>query len=181
MSRRSKGSIPTTVGDEMREIEEFYADDETYGTDLSTGELNALEERFHNLGKRLGSLTVPQLIKLELDSELEDTVALFIAAANGPAKRRIMQRIRTLIRATGHEAVESALNGKGPADDNTELLEFTRKKLISGDDTLLHDFVLAHPSIDRGQLRQQIRSARGEGAKAKKAFKHIYVLLKEVM
>ena len=181
MSRRSKGSIPTAVADEMQEIEVLYADDDTYGTDLSSGQLNELEERYHQLGKRLGSLTVTQLHRLELDSELQETVEIYISAGNGPAKRRVMQRIRTLIRANGHEEVEAALDGRGPAEDNTALLEYTRKKLISGDDKALHNFISEHPSIDRSQIRQLIRSARGDGAKANKAFKNIYVLLKSVM
>jgi ribosome-associated protein len=181
MSRRFKESIPTAVADEMREIEDMYADDDTYGTDLSAGQLNKLEERYHLLGKRLGSLTVPQLNKLELDTELQETVKIFISAGNGPAKRRVMQRIRTLIRANGHEYVEAALNGRGAAEDNTALLEYTRKKLIAGGDQALHAFALENPSVDRVQLRQLIRSAQGDGAKANKAFKSIYVLLKEII
>jgi|GEM_PF-5208768 len=181
MSRRSKGSIPTAVSDELREIEELYADDETYGSELSQGELNALEDHFQALAKQLTSLSLAELERLKLDSELQKTVEIYINAGNGPAKRRTMQRIRTLIRAVGYQELEAALNGDGPGDENTALLEFTRKKLVAGDDDYLHNFAVQHPKLDRQRLRQLLRGARGEGDKAKKAYKAIYVLLKEVM
>ena len=179
MGKKKRGSIPPNREDELAEIEAEFGDEAFEEGRLEPKVRKAQEKVLGALTLRLAKLTPSDLDRLGLDSELHEAIRLLQKAGNDPSRRRLVKRSRKVLRGCDVEAIEQALEGRGPAEAKTAQLERYRKNLIAGDDAILHAYVEAHPGVDRKRLRQLIRKARGETPQAAKAFKNLFVLLKE--
>ena len=181
MGKKRRGSIPPNREDELAEIEAEFGEDAFEEGRLEPKVRKAQEKVLGALTLRLAKLTPSDLARLGLDSELHEAITLLQKAGQDPSRRRLVKRSRKILRDCDVDAIEQALAGRGPAEERTAQLERDRKNLIAGDDSVLHDYVQAHPGMDRKRLRQLIRQARGDSPQAAKAFKNLYVLLKEGM
>ena len=179
MGKKRRGSIPTEVEEELAELEIINADAVDDGR-IATRTRKETECANEDLALRLAALADADIIRLELGGELESTVLQLAHAGKDNARRRLVLRVKTLLRYLDTAPIESALIGRGPAEVRIAELERTRKQLVNGTDADLFAFSEQHPTVDRGQLRQLVRQSRGEGAKARRAFKSLFQVLKDI-
>lgn len=123
-------------------------------------------------GKRLTTLKVSQLAKLELPEKLLQALAEFRRLPNSHgARRRQLQYIGRLMRELGLEHVEDELESllSPPPQDPGRLRrqEQFRERILEDGDPAINGLLAQHPALDRQKLRKfhlDFRKASEAGA-----------------
>lgn len=142
------------------------------------------------LVQALGALSESQLAKAQVPAHLLPHFAeLRRITAHGARKRQHAYVAKQLRReddgtlATIRDALEA---GGEAARQDTALLhraEAWRERLLDGGDDALGELLDAHPDADRQQLRQLVRNALEERAKAKppRAYRELFRVLRDAL
>ena len=143
-------------------------------------------EALQDLGAELVKLPDAQFKRIELPEELREAVAACRKITQNSALRRQRQYIGKLMRSIDPAPIQAQLDAfRGvSAAENAKLhqAEKWREKLIADNDALTL-FLNNYPDTDATHLRQLIRNARDEAARAKppKAFREIFRVIREAM
>jgi len=146
-------------------------------------EMTALQD----LGKKLTKLSAQQLQKIPLPDELHRAIDDARVIHSNSAMRRQMQYIGRLMRSADIEPIAAAIDflnsQNNQANAHFHKLERWRDRLVAEGDTALSELLEAHPKADRQQLRQLIRNAQNESAKAKppKSARQLFHILRELL
>ncbi|WP_439241176.1 ribosome biogenesis factor YjgA [Lonepinella sp. BR2474] len=153
---------------------------------VSKSEIKRDAEDLKKLGSKLVELTPANLEKIPLDETLLDAIHLARKSVK-EAKRRQLQFIGKLLRATDTDPIQEALdkieNKHNQQQAMLHKLEYLRDDLVEKGDDVLAQFFDEHPTADRQHLRNLVRSAQKEKEQNKppKAYREIYQYLKELM
>ncbi|WP_439287192.1 ribosome biogenesis factor YjgA [Lonepinella sp. BR2357] len=153
---------------------------------VSKSEIKRDAEDLKKLGSKLVELTPANLAKVPLDETLLDAIHLARKSVK-EAKRRQLQFIGKLLRATDTDPIQEALdkieNKHNQQQAMLHKLEYLRDDLVEKGDDVLAQFFDEHPTADRQHLRNLVRSAQKEKEQNKppKAYREIYQYLKELM
>jgi len=134
------------------------------------------------MGEKLVSLSVGELQKIPLDSDLAEAIMHTKTLKGHEAIRRQMQYIGRLMRHTDPVPIQAALEAillqsqQGKA--HFHQIERWRDQLITEGDTQLQPFVEQFPHADVQHLRQLIRHAQQERLGATK---ELFRYLKEII
>lgn len=127
-------------------------------------------EALQDLGARLVALPETQFRRMALPEELREAVAQCRRIRENSALRRQRQFIGKLMRQIDPAPIQAQLDAfRGASARETAKLhqaERWRDRLIAGNDALT-GFLDEHPHADATHLRQLIRAAREEAARAK--------------
>lgn len=119
------------------------------------------------LGLELIALSPSILDQLDLPSDLREAIDL-CQRLKIRARSRQKRLIAQLLRAEDHAAIRKKLDKHGDIRIgnvvNEKENERWRKRLIQEGDPALQDFMEAHPTADRQQIRTFVRRARQETA-----------------
>jgi ribosome-associated protein len=143
-------------------------------------------ESLQDLGALLVELPDSQFKRMELPDDLRAAVADCRKITQNGALRRQKQYIGRLMRSIDPAPIQAQLDAfSGQSAQETARLhqaEKWREKLLAGDPALT-DFLHAYPHADATHLRQLIRAARDEAARAKppRAYRELFKLIREVM
>lgn len=132
----------------------------------SKSQLKRDMERLQKLGARLLELKADQLAQLSLSDEMRAALREMGRIKSREARRRHLQYIGKLMRsedeASIREFIERQDAGSAAQKRFLHELENWRDRLIAEGDGALGEYLDAHPTADRQQLRQLIRNARRE-------------------
>lgn len=141
-----------------------------------------------DLGEKLCELPVQKIKTFDLPNEFLDAVLLYKKLDKGPAIKRQKAYIGKLLRKD--EALITQIKERFQQIENAaqlqkahfHRLEKWRDKLIQEGDEALNELMSIHPSADRNQLRQWIRSAQTEAEQEKppKSARAIFQYLKDL-
>lgn len=143
-------------------------EDLTSRTDLRA-ERKRSEAAWMDFAKTLTTISERQLLRLQLTEEVlrvvQDTRRVTSPGAKARALRLVRQELRGLDLALLRERLEdlshpSARRPSTPADD-------WQRRLLTGGEAELAEFLAQHPRGDRRQLRALLRNARAASAAAK--------------
>ncbi|MGR8933183.1 MAG: ribosome biogenesis factor YjgA [Gammaproteobacteria bacterium] len=149
--------------------------EETHGFDdteqrVSKSHMKRESAALQDLAAELADLPKTQLTALSLPDEI--FTALCQAAAMPPrgARKRQLKYVGGLLRemediAPIVEKLARLKNQNAAAARELHKAERWRERLISGDDTVLAEFINAYPAADRQQLRHYIRNAQKEAVR----------------
>ena len=138
------------------------------------------------VGKDLIALPDRVYRSIPTTDELNEAIATHKRINSNNAKKRQMQYIGKIMRNIDSEPIIKALNdyknGRKRLAREFQGLEAVRLKLIEGHQETLANLIEQHPSCDRQQLMQLIRSAKKEhdAEKPDKNFKKLFQLLKNL-
>ena len=138
------------------------------------------------LGERLAGLSVEQLERLNLSTELHEAVLLAIKTTAHGARRRQMKHIGSLLRQVDTEPILNALDDYARGDHNKKLafkrIETWRDQLRAGNMMVVEDILEECPPAERQHLAQLARNAKNEfdENKGTKASKALFKYLKDV-
>lgn len=144
-------------------------DNESEARPRSKSQLKRDMAELQELGERLVALPSQTLAKIDLPEWLRDAIkeAQRITAREG--RRRQLQYVGRLMRDIDPAPIRAYLAtlaaGHGREVQAFRALEGWRDRLIAEGDTALDDYLLAHPTADRTQLRQLVRKAQQERAR----------------
>lgn len=142
-------------------------DDEFTGPSRSQLRRDALD--IFKLAETLAELSDAQLARVPLDDELRVEVQRTRAISSHIARKRQTQFLAKQLRKLADETIEAIR--KALAHDRVaahreaaELhrVEAWRERLLEEGDDALAEFIAAHPTADRQQLRQLVRNALAE-------------------
>lgn len=130
-------------------------------------EMHALQD----IGEELVELAAAQLDKLPLPDKLRDAIDQCQQIRAHEARRRQLQFIGRLLRDVDAEPLQVALEQLRQhaklATQQHHQLERWRDRLIAEGDSALNELLQLHPTADRQQLRQLIRTAQKEAEQNK--------------
>lgn len=138
-----------------------------------------------DLGAALVELSPGQLKRIDLPEDILDAVLEWQRFSKHEAKRRQLQYIGKLMRATDPEPIRAGLALlRGESAEETARLhkrERLRQRLLE-DEKVLSEIAETWPHADLTQLRQLRRNAlkEQEGGKPPKSFRAIFQILKEL-
>lgn len=134
------------------------------------------------LGEALIKLSISQLEKLPLDTQLHNAIIEARSLTSHEAKRRQLQYIGRLMREVDPKPIEMALAKiQSHHQKNNQAfhqVEHWRDKLIAGTDEDLQLFFNEYSNADFQHIRQLIRNAKNKKAGAETA---LFRYLREVM
>ncbi len=153
---------------------------------VSKSEIKRDAEALKQLGDKLVNLTPANLAKIPMDDNLLEAVEL-AQRLQREARRRQVQYIGKLLRTMDTDPIQEALdkveNKHQQQQAMLHKIERQRDDLIAQGDAGLTALLEIYPTLDRQHLRTLIRGAKKEVEQKKlgKAYRDIFVLLKEVM
>ncbi|WP_025821350.1 ribosome biogenesis factor YjgA [Shewanella marina] len=158
------------IGD-SEHFKQPYDQDDDY---ISRTEFKRESEAYQLLGDRLVALSKSQLAKIVLDEFIMDSIVKTRSIKpKTEAMRRHMQYIGKLMRNVDLEDVEAqvnrVLNRGNEASAQNHMLEKAKDRLLADGDAAIQDLLEQHPQLERQKLRQLIRQANKELAKAPEA------------
>lgn len=140
-----------------------------------------------DLGGKLVNLTSVQLRKMPLPADLMEAIRAAQDMPQRGARKRQLQYIGKLMRRIDADPIRAALEAleasSTAAKRQHHQLETLCATLLEGNEASLTDFFNRHPSADRQQLRQLMRSAaleleRGKPPKSRRA---LFRYLREIV
>jgi len=144
-------------------------------------EMDALQQ----LGEALLTLPADRLARLDISEELRRAVRDAQRFTKHEARRRQMQYIGRLMRATDPAPIQAALDEmrgtSATANARLHRLEQLRTRLLK-DEQVLGEIAASHPGADLQQLRQLRRNALKEQAAAQppRAYRELFRVLREL-
>lgn len=127
------------------------------------------EESLRRLALRLADLKRHQRGRLGLPSDLDDALAALEAIQSAAARERQVRMVRQILRSSDAKAVEASLAASVTPDryqrsagPEPAVAGGWLGRLLSEGDAALSELVRRHPLIERGRVRQLMRSARRE-------------------
>lgn len=167
-----KKNDPTAVPDQDQDQEQ----------PLSKSEIKRQMLQLQDLGKKLLELNKKQLQSVPLSEDLQLALNEYHRIKSHEARRRQLQRIGKLMRATDHQAIQQAVDLFDASSEayaqHFQQLEHWRERLLQEDDAL-SAFIEQWPECDIQKLRQLVRNARKERdaekppAQARKLFRYL--------
>ena len=136
------------------------------------------------LGKKLVDLSEENLRKMELPDDLLSAILEAKRIRQRGAGRRQLQYVGKLMRKVDAEVIQQHYDDitlqSNEAVNHLHKIEEWRNRLLEQGDHGLEAFLQEHPTADRQQIRQLIRSTLSEQKqnKPKKAYRNLYQLLK---
>jgi ribosome-associated protein len=143
-------------------------------------------ERLQDIGRRLGALSADALSQLNLPDALQAALADYQRFPSHGAKRRQLQFIGKLMRDLDTSVIEAqlaALDGESAqARHQFKQVEQWRERLLNEPDAVT-EFIAAYPSVDRQQLRQQLKklAACQDEQQHKTQSRQLFRFLREVV
>ncbi len=128
-------------------------------------------EELQKLGEELTKLPRPKLEQMELPDTLRKALIEAQSIKSNIAGRRQRQFIGALMRNVDPEPIRRALldtDDKLPIESET--VKETRMwmdRLLTGDQTVMEEFICACPGLERQRLRQLIRNIKKEKTSGK--------------
>lgn len=159
-------------------------DETTDQEPLSKTRRKAAMQELQSLGEELIALNNSQLAQLDLPEVLLDAVKQAQRITSNGAIARQRQYIGRLMREIDTAPISAMLDKwKGVnQEENAHFhqLEKLRSRLLE-DDSVLSEYLAAHPDADSQQIRTLIRNARKEAATGKppKSSRELFKLLRE--
>lgn len=161
-------------------------DDNTSPNLISKSQLKREMTALQKLGEKLVNLKQRQLNEIPLPENLRSAIDAAQKINSHGAKRRQLQYIGKLMRDIDPEPIQQALDKifsfQQHQTDEFHDLEDWRTKLLSGEDSVINDFLQHFSAADRQQLRQLVRNARkeNESNNSHGAMKALFRYLREV-
>ncbi|KAB7623936.1 ribosome biogenesis factor YjgA [Alkalilimnicola sp. S0819] len=165
--------------------------DDVYDDDLPERTSRSQRKReahaLRDLGAELVALSAEQLRQVPLPDDLRAAVEDATRIKSHGARRRQLQRVAKLMRATDPEPVKAALDqldqSSAAARAQQQRAEHWRARLLAEGDQALSEWLREYPDADPQPLRQLIRNARREQAASKppKAARELFRLLRGAM
>jgi ribosome-associated protein len=135
--------------------------------DTSKSERKRNAKRLRDIGLKLTKLNARQLSQVALTNDLTNALAEYNRINSNEAKRRQLQFIGKLMRATDFAALESTLSlvegTSAQARYAMHQLETWRDRLIA-DDSALTEYLHENPKVDRQMLRNHMNKPRNANA-----------------
>jgi ribosome-associated protein len=136
------------------------------------------------LGEALAALPAAKLAQLEMPDALREAIAQWQHTRSHEGRRRQMQYVGKLMRATDPQPLREALAREqlGSAREKLALhrAEHWRDELIA-DDAAFDRFVAERPEVDQPALRRLIRAARaptvGAGRRHDRSYRELFRFL----
>ena len=144
------------------------------------------DRALQQLGEELLSISVEQLVAIEMPEELVEAVRLGRKTTQHGARRRQLQYIGALMRKIDAAPIRKALDNIRLGDYQKALgykkLERWRDALKEGDLSVVEDILAQCPEAERQRLMQLVRNARKEAEMGKtvKASRVLFRYLREV-
>jgi len=121
-------------------------------------------DALQKMGETLVGMPQTQLDKIPLPDVLIDAITLARSLKSREARRRQLQFIGKLMRATESEPIKAAIKNVKSADMQAAAqfhqAEEWRERLINGGDEAVQEFVGLYADTDRQKLRQLTRQAQ---------------------
>jgi len=118
------------------------------------------------LGQELVDLSREQLQHMDISDEILDAVRFARKITRHGARRRQIQRIRTLLRDADLESIQTSLETLKRGDDQRALafkeIENWRDELKEGNLALIEEILRICPDAERQRLTQLVRNANKE-------------------
>jgi ribosome-associated protein len=136
-------------------------------------------EELQKLGEELTKMTKQQLERLEISDKLRNALIDARSIKSNIAARRHRQFIGALMRDVDPEPLRLALLHADTdivvESESAKQIKIWIDKLLTSDSTIIEEFILAYPGIDRQRLRQLLRNISKE-KKNKKSSKSLRTL-----
>jgi ribosome-associated protein len=166
----------------------IHDDDTTEAPGPSRSQLRRDALGIFKLAETLSSMSDAELAHVPIDEELRDEVLRTRAVTSHIARKRQNQFLAKQMRKLDEDTLESIRHAL--ANDREKAhreavalhhLERWRERLLDEGDAALGQFIAAHPSADRQQLRQLVRNALAErkANKSPHAFRELFRALRE--
>jgi len=118
------------------------------------------------LGQELVDLSPEQLQHMDISDEILDAIRFARKITRHGARRRQIQRIRTLLRDADLESIQTSLETLKRGDDQRALafkeIENWRDELKEGNLALIEEILRICPDAERQRLTQLVRNANKE-------------------
>ncbi|TLS66269.1 DUF615 domain-containing protein [Mariprofundus erugo] len=140
----------------------------------------------HDLAVSLSRLEPRALARMDMPPELVKALTDVQDMKYGAEKRQFKFIVKLLRQIDTDSIVETitALEAKkSEQDKDFHRIERWRERLMSGDNSVLTEFMTAFPRADAGQIRQLIRNANNEikSGKPPKSHRLLFRMLREVI
>ncbi len=128
-------------------------------------------QEIQKLGLKLTKLSSQQLKCLDLPGELMEALEMSTKIKSKPAAQRHLNHIGSLMKGVDPEPIKVALEqisaGKNIESEITIKTREWIEKLLTNDPSIIEDFLITFPHIERQLLRQLIKNALKEKALGK--------------
>ncbi|MCK6507547.1 DUF615 domain-containing protein [Myxococcota bacterium] len=132
-----------------------------------------------DLAVELSRLPPERRAALPLRPELAEAIDLLAQMSLDGARRRQIRHVSRMMRGDEGEELRAALAGEGPPDAFRLAAQGWLRRLRAEGDQGVQALLDAAPGLDRQQVRNLLRQARGEGAPAQRAARRLEELLTE--
>ena len=166
--------------------EQFEADEDFYDGP-SKSQRKRDSSALQKLGAELAELPERQLQSFPLSDALRESIIEVASMPQRGARKRQLKYIGGLLRSAEVEPILEALakvkSQSALATRQHHRVEQWRDRLIAEGDAALGELVNEYTQLDRGQLRQWIRSARSEQAadKPPRSARRLYQYLRAIV
>ncbi len=156
---------------------------------ISKSQLKRESHALTDLGKELFELSPNKLARIPLPEKLQEALALAHRIKERGGRKRQLQYIGKILRATDVEPILAAMESLKleHAHENARFhrMEQWRDRLLEEGDSALSELLSQHPDADRQHLRQLLRNAQKEQSQnkppksARELFKYLRDNIKE--
>lgn len=168
-------------------IEEQFEADEDFYDGPSKSQRKRDSTALQKLGDELSKLPTKQLESFPLSEALRESIMEAASMPQRGARKRQLKYIGSLLRDSEVEPILEALakvkSQSALGVRHHHRVEQWRDRLIAEGDAALGELVSEYTQVDRGQVRQLIRSARSEQAadKPPRSTRRLYQYLRDIV